>query len=79
MRVEVRAFATLARFLPLPRSGTTAFLTLPEGSTVREVTGALGIPREMSVVVLVNGTHVPDDRVIVAEDTVTLFPPLVGG
>ena len=79
MRVEVRAFATLTRFLPLPRSGTTAFLTLPEGSTVRDVTEALGIPREMSVVVLVNGTNAHDDRVLAAEDTVTLFPPLVGG
>ena len=79
MRVEVRAFATLARFLPLPRSGTTAFLTLSEGSTVRDVTEALGIPREMSVVVLVNGTNAYDDRVLAAEDTVTLFPPLVGG
>ncbi len=79
MRVEVRAFATLARFLPLPRSGTTAFLTLSEGSTVRDVTEALGIPREMSVVVLVNGTNAHDDRVLAAEDTVTLFPPLVGG
>jgi molybdopterin converting factor small subunit len=33
----------------------------------------------MSVVVLVNGAHAADDRILVAEDTVTLFPPLVGG
>jgi sulfur-carrier protein len=79
VRVEVRAFATLARFLPLPRPRTTAFLTLPEGSTVRDVTGALGIPEDMSVVVLVNGTHAHAERILTPEDVVTLFPPLVGG
>jgi len=52
---------------------------LPEGSTVGDVTGALGIPGEMSIVVLVNGAHAQADRVLNPEDIVTLFPPLIGG
>ncbi len=79
MRVEVRAFATLAGYLPSPRAHAAAFLTLPEGSTVRDMTGILGIPAEMSIVVLVNGAQVQPDRVLTPEDIVTLFPPLIGG
>ncbi|MGH7335186.1 MAG: MoaD/ThiS family protein [Candidatus Rokuibacteriota bacterium] len=79
MRLEVRAFATLANFLPSPRPDTAAFLNLPEGSTVRDVARSLGIPAEMSIVVLVNGAHAEADRVLTLGDVVTLFPPLVGG
>ena len=79
MRVEVRAFATLAGFLPSPRPSTAALLSLPEGSTVRDMATVLGIPAETPMVVLVNGAQADVDRVLVSEDVVTLFPPLVGG
>ena len=79
MRVEVRAFATVASFLPSPRPSTTALLRLPEGSTVRDLTERLGIPTDMSLVVLVNGTQAGPDRILATDDVVTLFPPLVGG
>jgi sulfur carrier protein ThiS len=79
VRVEVRAFATLTGFLPSPRSGTTSFLDLPDGSTVRDVAGALGIPDKISMVVLVNGAHAEAGRILAQGDIVTLFPPLVGG
>lgn len=79
MKVEVRAFATLAVFLPSPRPDTAAVLNLPEGSTVRDMATALGIPDEMSMVVLVNGGHAEAGRILNPDDVVTLFPPLVGG
>jgi sulfur carrier protein ThiS len=79
VKVEVRAFATLAVFLPSPRPGTAAVLNLPEGSTVRDMAATLGIPGEMSVVILVNGDHADAGRILNPDDVVTLFPPLVGG
>jgi sulfur carrier protein ThiS len=79
VRVEVRAFATLAAFLPPGRRGTPTFLELPEGGTVDDLATALGIPRGMSVIALVNGLDAAADRPLQPGDIVTLFPPLVGG
>jgi hypothetical protein len=44
VKVEVRLFATLASFLPAHGRAGAASSSLPEGSTVTEVTRCLGIP-----------------------------------
>jgi sulfur carrier protein ThiS len=79
LRVEVEAFATLARFLPPPASGGRAGLDVPDDSTVADLTRRLGIPPETALLALVNGRDArPEDR-LSGDDVVTLFPPLVGG
>jgi sulfur carrier protein ThiS len=79
VRVEVRAFATLAAFVPSRSRDGAAFLDLPDDGTVRDLVRALGVPDEMAVVALVNGAVAEIDRPLESEDIVTLFPPLVGG
>lgn len=78
MTVRVTAFATLAPFLPHSPDGT-AVLEMPDGSTLADVTRALGIPRDLAVVGLVNGDSAEAGRPLRPGDVVTLFPPLVGG
>lgn len=78
MRVEVRLFATLARYLPEDDRGA-ACLEIATGSTVADVTRVLGIPSDLSRIVLVNDRDAPDHQALVAGDVVTLFPPLAGG
>jgi molybdopterin converting factor small subunit len=79
VRVEVRLFATLARYLPGDNDAGAASVDVAEGSTVADLTRTLGIPFELSRVILVNDRDAPDDRRLTAGDVVTLFPPLAGG
>lgn len=80
MTIEVRLFATLARFLPPQRtSADSALLEVPEFSTIADMAVALGIPKTLPWVALVNGQEAPGERRLAARDVVTLFPPLAGG
>jgi molybdopterin converting factor small subunit len=78
VRVEVRAFATLAAFLS---SGSRAptILDVPDGGTVLDVACSLGIPGDMPIVALVNGCEAKTSQPLKNDDIVTLFPPLAGG
>jgi molybdopterin converting factor small subunit len=77
--VEVRLFATLARFLPPNSTSGTAVLDVPERATVADVARRLGIPPELDSVILVNGTEAEPERQLGAGDVVDMFPPLAGG
>jgi sulfur-carrier protein len=79
VRVEVRLFATLARYLPEGHEAGATSLDVAEGSTVADVADALGIPADLSRLVLVNDRDAADDRRLAAGDVITLFPPLAGG
>lgn len=79
MRVEVRLFATLAAYLPPGSEGGSAFVEVPDGTTVAELAGRLGIPEDLPRVVLINDREASPDRVLHPGDVVTLFPPLAGG
>ena len=79
MRVEVQLFATLVSFLPPESRNGAATLEMPEGSTVRDVAGRLGIPGDLDRVSLVNGQEAEPERALRSGDVVTVFPPLMGG
>lgn len=79
MKVEVRLFATLARYLPEPSESGSATVEIPEGSTARQLVSVLGIPAGIPVVILVNGQDATPDQTLRDGDTLTLFPPLAGG
>jgi molybdopterin converting factor small subunit len=79
VRIEVTAFATLARFLPADSTAGTAHVDLAAGSRVADVTRVLGIPAAVPVVVLVNGRDAGPADTLNAGDALTLFPPLAGG
>jgi molybdopterin synthase sulfur carrier subunit len=78
VRVEVRAFATLRPFLPRGNR-QAALLDLPDGSTIRDLVRALGVPDAMTVIALLNGREAKPDQPLRGNDVVTLFPPLAGG
>jgi hypothetical protein len=79
VRVEVRLFATLARYLPEDNDAGAACLEVGAGSTVADVARALGIPFERSPIVLLIGRLGHDPHALTAVDLVTLYPPLAGG
>ena len=79
MRIEVRLFATLARYFPRGTEVGSAYLDIAEGSSVGDAAEALGIPADLSRIVLVNDQDADENRRLVKGDVVTLFPPLAGG
>ena len=79
MRVEVRLFATLERFLPPGSRDGIAVLDVPEGSSAADVARRLGIPAGFDRVLLVNGREAEPERTLVPGDVLALYPPLSGG
>lgn len=79
MRVEVRRFATLERFLPPHGRDGVAVLDVPDGSTAADVAGRLGIPAGLERVLLVNGRETEPGHALAPGDVLDLFPPLAGG
>ena len=79
MRVEVRLFATLERFLPSGSRDGVAVLDVPEGSSAADVARRLGIPAGFDRVLLVNGREAEPERTLAPGDVLDLYPPLAGG
>ena len=79
MKVEVRLFATLARYLPPGSSRDSVLLDLPAGATVGAALHALGIPAEVECLRVVNGRDADPGDPLREGDVVTVCPPLVGG
>ena len=79
MRVEVRLFATLERFLPSGSRDGVAVLDVPEGSSAADVARRLGIPTGFDRVLLVNGREAEPERTLAPGDVLALYPPLSGG
>ncbi|MGB9804225.1 MAG: MoaD/ThiS family protein [Desulfofundulus sp.] len=79
MRLEVRVFSGLEKYLPGVRFGQLIEVEHPEGTTVAELVDSLGIPRDQVFTVLVNGRHAAMNAVLQPGDRVSLFPPVGGG
>ena len=77
MQVHVETYANLRQYSPTGRGSFD--LNLDDGATVSSVIGALGIPRTVKKVILVNGRRAAEDTRLVTKDKITLFPPIEGG
>lgn len=75
MQIEVKCFATLAKFQPENAEAYEA----PDGLTVSGLIEALGIDPPEVKIVFVNGRHSDPEAVIAAGDRVGLFPAVGGG
>lgn len=79
MTVEVRLFATLARFLPPGSRDGSAVLDVPDGATIDAVLRCLGIPPGLDRVLLLNGSEADPEQPVRTGDVIDVFPPLAGG
>jgi molybdopterin converting factor small subunit len=79
MKVEVRLFAFLERYLPPYASGDAASLDVPPGTTVREVIELLEIPNDLSCLTVINGRDASPEQLLAPGDVLSMFPPLAGG
>ena len=84
MKVKVKLFAMLDRYLPPGSDRNEAEIELTNGAaTPAAVMEKLRLPTEMCHLVLVNGIYVaPDDRgthTLKETDVVAIWPPIAGG
>ena len=75
MRVTVKAFATLYKYLP-PDAGNHE---VPDGTTAGALADGLGIPRKDLHLIFVNSVRAEPDQALRDGDRVGFFPAVGGG
>jgi molybdopterin converting factor small subunit len=79
MKIELRLFASLSRYLPEQRRGSLCAMEIPEGTTVTELLRGLGVPAEVRKIIIVNGVHAGESQTLAEGDRIGVFPPVAGG
>lgn len=80
MKVEVRLYATFAKFGPSQRAGDPFEVELEDSALLMDLIHKLEIPEEDVHLTIVNGRVVHDQSQLLQEgDRVALFPPVGGG
>ncbi len=83
MKVNVKLFAFLSRYLPAGAVRNQIELEMPEGATPRDILVELNVPENVCRLVLINGVYVvPSERAthaLVDGDTLAAWPPVAGG
>lgn len=79
MRVEVRVFATLRRYLPDLGIGEARVMDVPDGTTLDEIREILGLPAEEIKVIIVNHLQAEPEDLAADGDRITYIPAVAGG
>ncbi|MDH7489331.1 MAG: MoaD/ThiS family protein [Anaerolineae bacterium] len=79
MRIHVRLFAGLNRYVTNKPSGIPFDAEIPEGATVEALIRHLGLPPDEVRIVFVNGRAQPLNFALADGDEVGIFPPIGGG
>lgn len=78
MKVQVKVFATLRKYVAKESSGQQE-LELAEGATVGDVLAELKIPEGEVAFVFVNSTQQKLEQTLAEGDELGVFPPIAGG
>lgn len=79
MKVELRLYASLSRYLPERKEGNSCMMEIDPGTTIQELMHKLQIPPEAPKVIFLNGIHAQGNEVLKEGDRVGAFPPVAGG
>lgn len=83
MRITIKLYAMLSKYLPPGAEHNASSLQMPDGASIDAVVVQLNLPRELVHLVLLNGVFVPPDRrpitILKEDDTVAIWPPVAGG
>jgi sulfur carrier protein ThiS len=88
VKVQLKLFATLTKRLsPMfieqypqgLRAGSPVNIELPDNSSIADLLKRLGIDKETSLIIFVNGRDRNRDYLLVTGDQVGIFPPIGGG
>jgi len=79
MKVQVKLFATLCRYLGNAAAGVPFEMELPEGSTLADLVNRLKLPCEEVKIFFVKGRSRPVDWPLEPGDEIGIFPLVAGG
>jgi molybdopterin synthase sulfur carrier subunit len=80
MRIQVRLYASLQRFMPGERDSSSFHdMEVEEGTTVGAFLQALDVPAETVKLIFLNGIHAHADQILKEGDRLGVFPPVAGG
>ncbi|MBW2182067.1 MAG: MoaD/ThiS family protein [Deltaproteobacteria bacterium] len=79
MKIEIRLFASLARFMPDKSIKKPYTMEIQEGTTIIDVFKSMEVPEDAVKLIFLNGIHATGDRVLKDGDQLGVFPPLGGG
>ncbi|MBX3028153.1 MoaD/ThiS family protein [bacterium] len=79
MRVQVKLFATLRKYMPAGKAGDTVTVDVPEDATVGDLVARLGIPAEHARMAVAAGEQLDLAARLPPGVEINLFPPLAGG
>jgi molybdopterin converting factor small subunit len=78
MRIHVRLFSRFQEHLP-PEAHGVADVDLPDGATVGDLVGQLGIVRRVKLITVNDRPETDLTRPLAEGDSVRIFPIVVGG
>jgi molybdopterin converting factor small subunit len=79
MRVQVKLFATLRKYMPPGSAGDTLTVEVPDDATVADLVAALGIPSDHARMAVAGGEQLDLAARLPSGLEINLFPPLAGG
>ena len=79
MRVQVKLFATLRKYMPPGSAGDTLTVDVADDATVADLVARLGIPLEHARMAVAAGEQLDLAAPLPAGVEINLFPPLAGG
>nr|VFK44188.1 MAG: Mut7-C ubiquitin [Candidatus Kentron sp. SD]VFK77902.1 MAG: Mut7-C ubiquitin [Candidatus Kentron sp. SD] len=83
MKITLKLFASLDKYLPAGAERNTVEMETPEGSTIAEIIKRIGLPHESVKLVFVDGVHQLIDelhrRTMEPGETLAIWPPVAGG
>jgi len=79
MRVEVRVFATLRKYMPGFGIGEPKIVELPAGTTFAELRDQLELPAAEVKVIMRNGLQTELEELVADGDRIAYIPAVAGG
>lgn len=79
MRIEIRVFAGLHKYIPGASSGEPLSFEVPDTCDGYELLQALKVPVEEAFVFMVNGRRQDLSKLLANGDRIGIFPPVGGG
>lgn len=83
MKIKLRLYATLQKYLPPGTSNSETEMELAEAATIPDALGVLQVPMTLPHIIFINGRHVlrPEftTRQLQEGDILAVFPAIGGG
>ncbi|HEX3031724.1 MAG TPA: MoaD/ThiS family protein [Bacillota bacterium] len=79
MKLEIRVFAGLHKYIPGKASGVPFEVEIGSGSTGLQLIEQLGVPEKEAFLFMVNGNRQELSHTLQDGDRVGIFPPVGGG